>query len=89
MGHLTQAVLVTGGTLDLEGAVIDCLTGDGIVCSGGTVNLRNCRILTHGGGKVDIAQSGGGVVNVSPGCTGSGANGNLVTSGSVNILAAA
>jgi hypothetical protein len=89
LGFLNQGVVVTGGTLNLESKTLTMTNGDAVTCPAGTVNLVGGIYKGGGSGKKDINQSGGGVVNVSPGCTGSGTSGHLVISGSVNLLAAA
>lgn len=85
LGHLTQAVLVTGGTLYLHNAVINTTLGDGIVCSAGTVHLINCTITTPGG-KHDLVQSSTGTIIVHPSTTGTNSDGTLTTSGTITYL---
>ncbi len=85
LGHMTQAVRVSGGTLYLDGCAVTMTSGDGVVCSSGTVYLRNC-VISAGSGKVDLRQSGAGSIYVLPGCVGSGVGGHLTTSGSVTFL---
>lgn len=63
LGHLTQAVNVTAGTLELEGAVIVILAGNGVNISGGTLRLKRCRIDTSAvAGGYPIVMSTGTLV---------------------------